>query len=210
MTENESGYRVKTPKRAKKDMELAVYERYQVDWMLKNGMSLSDLSILLSGMPDNIKRNAKTANRLTEAIHTTCPDRKIWDDFETFRMCAYTNTGYIRDLMKDNMEIFLEYLYWNRIDPLDVFSIEQCEQMVEKGILEREPRMQVVSITVEKTMRFEMTKTVSWEQMEQLRHNINPFQDEFDKMMETCPDRCDGEYDYTVSDADGNVLVDWG
>lgn len=63
----------------------------------------------------------------------------------------------------------------------------------------------IVEITMEKVQRVAKEYDVTEDQMQELIMGINPFREDMEQKMESgvC------EYDYTVNDDSGQILVDW-
>lgn len=65
--------------------------------------------------------------------------------------------------------------------------------------------MAIVEITMEKRVRVCKEFEVTEEQLELLKLGENPFYDEIEADIESGYE----EYDYSVSDEEGNTIVDW-
>lgn len=62
-----------------------------------------------------------------------------------------------------------------------------------------------VEITMEKTMRIAMEFDATEEQIEDLKRGENPFYEQMEKEVENG----EVEYDYAVTDLEGNEIVPW-
>lgn len=62
-----------------------------------------------------------------------------------------------------------------------------------------------VEITMEKTMRIAMEFDATEEQIEDLKRGENPFYEQMEKEVENG----EVEYDYAVTDLEGNEIIPW-